>query len=128
MDATVLAKAQMQAKRIYILLNEVLDVSCQLAEALDRDDQVTVRMLVSMRNEPVRKLQQARKALEEQRDSLPSGEKARLAELLNGAAPAVEEEKMLAGQVGANQRLLKQVLELDERINRKIAREKSIYR
>ena len=35
-------KAHVQTKRMYTQLNEVLDISRQLAEALDRNDQVTV--------------------------------------------------------------------------------------
>ena len=66
MEASILLDAHVQAKRIYNLLNEVMDVSRQMAEAVDRDDQVAIQMLVSMREEPVRKLQRARRALEEQ--------------------------------------------------------------
>ena len=70
MEASILLDAHVQAKRIYNLLNEVMDVSRQMAEAVDRDDQVAFQMLVSMREEPVRKLQRARRALEEQRNAL----------------------------------------------------------
>ena len=34
----------------------------------------------------------------------------------------------LAAQIGANRRLLEQVLELDRVLNRKLTREKSIYK
>ena len=56
METSALMDAHVQAKRIYNLLNEVMDLSRQMAEAMDRDDQVAIRMLVSMREEPVRKL------------------------------------------------------------------------
>lgn len=124
---TVLLDAQVQAKRMYSLLNEVMDLSRQLADALDRDDQVAVQMLVSMREEPIKRLRQARRVLEEQRDSLAPKSRARLSALLNGEAPESPEEEPLAGQVGVNQRLLRQILDLDEGINRKLAREKSCY-
>ena len=52
MEASILLDAHVQAKRIYNLLNEVMDVSRQMAEAVDRDDQVAIQMLVSMREEP----------------------------------------------------------------------------
>lgn len=128
MEASTLLDAHVQAKRIYNLLNEVMDVSRQMAEAMDRNDQVAIQMLVSMREEPVRKLQRARRALEEQRNALESETAQRLSRLLNGEAAETEAEAPLAAQVGANRRLLEQVLELDRVLNRKLTREESIYK
>lgn len=127
MEASTLLDAHVQAKRIYNLLNEVMDVSRQMAEAMDRDDQVAIQMLVSMREEPVHRLRQARRALEEQRDALEPEEALRLTQLLNGEEAKTEAEAPLAAQIGANRRLLEQVLELDRVLNRKLTREKSIY-
>lgn len=128
MDASTLLDAHVQAKRIYSLLNEVMDISRQMAEAMDRDDQVAIQLLVSMREEPVRKLRQARLALREQRDALGPEESGRMTELLNGGEPQTPEEAPLAAQVGANRRLLEQVLELDKVLNRKVTREESVYK
>ena len=127
MEASILLDAHVQAKRIYNLLNEVMDVSRQMAEAVDRDDQVAIQMLVSMREEPVHRLRQARRALKEQRDALEPEEALRLTQLLNGEEAKTEAEAPLAAQIGANRRLLEQVLELDRVLNRKLTREKSIY-
>lgn len=127
MEASTLLDAHVQAKRIYNLLNEVMDVSRQMAEAMDRDDQVAIQMLVSMREEPVHRLRQARRALKEQRDALEPEEALRLTQLLNGAEAKTEAEAPLEAQIGANRRLLEQVLELDRVLNRKLTREKSIY-
>lgn len=127
MEMSVLLKAQGQEKRMYTWLNEVLDLSKQLAEAVDRGDQVTIRMVLSMRGEPLEKLRLARRALEEQRDALAPKDAGRLTELLNGMAAEREEEEALATQVALNDRLLKQVVEMDKVINRKLGREKSIY-
>ena len=127
MEASVLLKAQVNTKRIYLLLNEVLDLSSQLAQAMDRDDQVTIRMLISMRREPIDKLKQARSVLLEMKHELSPEDALRLTELLNGADAQEKEETELANQVRANQRLLEQVLALDKRLNQKLARENSIY-
>ena len=127
MEASTLLDAHVQAKRIYNLLNEVMDVSRQMAEAMDRDDQVAIQMLVSMREEPVHRLRQARGALKEQRDALDPEAALRLTQLLNGEEAETEAEAPLAAQIGANRRLLEQVLELDRVLNRKLTREKSIY-
>ncbi len=128
MEASTLLDAHVQAKRIYNLLNEVMDVSRQMAEAVDRDDQVAIQMLVSMREEPVRRLREARQALEEQRDALEPEAARRLSQLLNGESAETEAEAPLAAQIGVNRRLLEQVLELDRVLNRKVTREESIYK
>lgn len=127
MEASILMDAHVQTKRIYGLLNEVMDVSRQMAEAVDRDDQVAIQMLVTMREEPVRRLRLARQALVEQRESLGPEKAERLSQLLNGAEAETEEERPLAAQVGVNRRLLSQILNLDRVLSHKLAREKSIY-
>ena len=128
MEALTLLDAHVQAKRIYSLLNEVMDISRQMAEAVDRDDQVAIQMLVSMREEPVHKLRQARRALKEQRDALEPESALRRSQLLNGGGAETEAEAPLAAQIGANRRLLEQLLELDRVLNRKVTREESIYK
>lgn len=127
MEASTLMNAHVQAKRIYNLLNETMDISLQIAEAMDRDDQIAIGMLVSMREEPVKKLRRARKALEEQRDALKPREAEDLSRLLNGGEPKTEAEEPLAAQVSTNRRLLSRLLELDKVLNRKLARSESIY-
>ena len=67
MEALELQKALSLEKRMYALLNEAFDISKQLAEAIERGDQVTIRILLSMRREPLESLRRIRRALEEQR-------------------------------------------------------------
>lgn len=121
-------KALVQSKRMGNLLNEVLDLSQQMAQALDRNDQVAVEMLIAMRQEPITKLEETKRALQEQSAELEDREQAlRLALLLNGGEPERPEEAPLAEQVAANGRRLKQVLDLEQTLNRRIARDKTIY-
>ena len=119
--------AHVQLKRIYAALNEALDLTRQLADSVDRDDEISTQMLVSMRQEPTDKLAQAHQALEEQRRSLSADDAARLATLLKGAESERAEESPLTAQVSANQRVLRQLVDLDRVVNRKLARGKSIY-
>lgn len=128
MDTSVLMDAHVQTKRIYNLLNEVMDISRQMAEAVDRDDRVAIQMLVAMREEPIKKLRVAQQALAQQQAALAPEQAARLGQLLNGAEAASEAERPLAAQVSSNRRFLSQVLELDRVLNRKLAREESIYK
>ena len=128
MEAPALLDALVQLKRSYTALNEALDLTRQLAEAVDRNDQVTIQMLVSMRQEPADKLALAQQALLQQRAALPDLDSVRLAALLKGAAAETEGESPLANQVGLNQRVLKQLVDLDRVVNRKLAKDKSIYK
>lgn len=127
MEASALMDAHVQIKRIYTALNEALDLTRQLADAVDRDDQIATQMLVSMRQEPTDKLAGAHQALAQQRQALPDADADRLAAILKGAEAETEAEAPLAAQVGVNQRVLKQLVELDRVVSRKLAREKSIY-
>lgn len=117
-----------QSKRLGTLLNEVFDLSQQLGGAIDRQDQVSVEMLVAMRQEPIEKLLDTDQALRDLIVAPQDPEKAvRLSALLNGAPPQSKEEQALADQVASNARRLKQVQELDRIINLKLGKEKSIY-
>ena len=122
-----IADAHVQTRRIYNLLGEIYDLSQQLADALDRDDQITVQMLLGMREEPIRKLAETKEILMRQVTEAGAEDAEHLRALLNGKAAAVENEKGLAEQVAVNMRMLKQVQELDEHLNRKITRGKSVY-
>lgn len=117
--------AYAQARRISQLLNEILDLTRQLADAVDRDDKVSIQMLLSMRQTPINQLKQADQTLAELCATLPS------AASVQGEDPMAQQtsEKMppLPEQLASNQRLLKQVRELDEAVNRKLARENSVY-
>lgn len=127
MEQKYLLDAHVQARKMYNLLGEVRDLSQQLAEALDRDDEVTIQMILSMRHEPIGELTRIQEVLREQAENAAQAGDGRLRELLNGAEAAVPEENGLASQVAMNGRLLKQVQALEERLNRKISRENSIF-
>lgn len=119
--------ALVQVRRMYNLLGEVESLSQQLAEAIDRDDQVTVQMVMAMRGEPIQSALETKEMLKQQVAAMESQEAERIRALLNGAPAQEEADKPLADQVAANDRLMKKILTLDRVINQKIAREQSIY-
>lgn len=122
--------ALVQMKRTGNLLNELEDMTRQLGEAIDRNDQVSMQLLAAMREEPLAKLQDADRALREQLEALPDRDEAgRLAAILNGgpAQPGERTQQMLCEQVAANRRRLKQVMELDRVLNQRLGRERSVY-
>ena len=80
-----------------------------------------------MREEPLGKLRRADLSLKELGGGLEAADADRLTAMLAGAEPERSEEAALCDQVGVNRRLLRQIIELDERTNRKLAHEKSVY-
>lgn len=128
MDKAKLMDAHVQVRRVYNCLGEVKDITLQLMEAVDREDQVSVQMLLAMREEPLHGILQARAALRQQEEELSPEEGKRLREILDGAPARSPEEVALVNQVAANIRLLEQVKEMDKPLNHKISRNKSVYR
>ena len=118
------------AKRIGNLLNEVEDISGQLAEAIDRRDEVSMKMIVAMRFDPIQKLSVADKALREHLADLADDKDIeRIRAILNGDESAAqgELEQSLAQQAMTNIRQKERVMEQDKILNKSIARDKSIY-
>ena len=122
MDRQLTMDALAQVRREGAMLNEILDLSRQLAEAVDRNDQVVIQMLVAMREEPILKLKSAQRALHRLRGGLSEQAEPELIAALDGVGPSA-----LSGQVAANARILQQILDLDKVINQKVSREKSVY-
>lgn len=127
MEQARLLDTHIQLRRVYNLLGEVMDLSRQLAEALDRNDSISAQMLLAMRGEPIKQLDDTRETIRRQIDAVPAEEREHFRALLNGKAAAAPEEQSFAEQVAANARLLKQVQELDKALSAKIARGNSVY-
>lgn len=121
LDLTVLERKK------YNLLSEVMDVSRQMGEALDRNDDVSVRMLVAMRQEPILRLEELKQAGAVRLESLPPEDRDRVRALKEGASPRGAEEETYCAQAGSARRLLERVLELDERLSRRLAGSGSVY-
>ena len=124
--------ALVQMKRTGNLLNEMEDLTRQMGEAIDRNDQVSLEMLIAMREEPLGKLQEADQAVRDQLELLTDKlEAAQLASMLGGGPPADAGERIqqhLCEQVATNNRRLKRIMDLDRQLNERLARENSVYR
>ena len=119
--------ALVQMKRTGNLLNEVEDLTKQMGEAIDRNDQVSLEMLIGMREDPLGKLQAADQAIRDQLEQLTDKlEAAQLASMLNGGTPldpAVRTQQQLCDQVATNNRRLKRIMELDRQLSQRLGRE-----
>ena len=123
--------ALVQMKRTGNLLNELEDLTRQMGQSIDRNDQVSLEMLIAMREEPLGKLQAADQAIRDQLELLTDKlEAAQLASMLNGGLPAdsnVRMQQQLCEQVASNNRRLKQIMELDQQLNQRLGREDSAH-
>lgn len=121
LDLTVLERQK------YNHLSELMDLTRQLGEAIDRGDEVSVRILVSMRNDPLVGLEELKKATRLRTEALSREERERVEELNSGASPEDENETLYVNQAGSARRLWERVVELDQRLNRRMAGDDSFY-
>lgn len=114
-------------RKKYNLLSEVMDLSQQLGEAMDRNDDVSVRLLLAMRQEPILKLEEVQRAVNLKREALSPEDLELVTARSDSAAPASEDEGTYRSQAGSVRRLLERVLALDERLNRRMGGKDSFY-
>lgn len=117
----------LQKKKQAIRLNEVSDLTNQLAQACDRKDEVSIKLVMSMRQEPLLRLTEIDEEIRNWLESVPEETAIRMAELLNGAEPEKPEEKALSAQVDSNRRLLERIMSLDKTISARMGGKRSFY-
>ena len=122
LDLTVLERKK------YNYLSETLDLTQQIGDALDRNDQVSLKMLVALRQEPILCLNELQHTIQTRRQDLPPEDQERVTALLSGASPRTAEETSFQQQAASVSRLLNRVVELDKVINLRMAGENSFYR
>ena len=110
-----------------MLLVEANDLTKQLAQALERKDQVSAQLLLGMRETPLRTLREIADSIEDYILSLPEESAIRGHELLLGAAAEDDSEVPLCDEVARFQRLLKSVMDLDRSISLKVGGNNSLY-
>ena len=116
-------------RRIGNLFNEITDITTQMADAIDRRDEVSVGLIIAMRSEPIERLSIADRALRNHLHELDEEDSQRIRAILNGEEDRAIDpiEKILAGQAAMNIRTHHKLVELDKVLSRKLAQDKSIY-
>ena len=106
----------------------MLDLTEQIGQAADRNDQVAMRMLVAMRQDPILSLAEVDDTAKTRLEGLDREERERLEELRSGADQARNDaERTFLEQSGRTRRLLERVVELDRRISLRMAGDHSFY-
>ena len=127
MDSRILDALYLKARRLFIKLVEFEDISRQLAEAVNRKDEVSVQMLLNMRAEPANQLEEIQQGLRQQVLDLPEEDAIRAREILEGGEAQDANEAALCGQVSQNRRLLLRCQETDKRISMGLDSRRSFY-
>lgn len=109
-------------------LTEAQELTDELSQALQRQDQVSVQMFLSMRQTPINRLREFQALRRKQLASLPERELGEMENLLSGAAPGqTSTEQSLSRLAGQNRHLLERVLQEDRRISTRLGGKKSFY-
>lgn len=116
-----------QQKKLFHKLTDVCILTEQLAEAVDRKDEVSVQMVLSMREEPLLHLMEIEDGIRSGLLTLPENDAIYMSALLHGAAPQSPLETQLSEQIAMNTRLLERVTALDKRISLKLGGKESYY-
>ena len=116
-------------RKVLRKLNEALGITRELAEAVEREDQVSVRLLLSSRQMPLLELLELDGAMDLKRCELSGADEAAFDRLVTRRGAAEDSaEQELADQLARNRRVLYQLTQLDRRVSEKLCRERSIYR
>lgn len=128
MDSQVIAAALATERKCYAALTEVMELTQDLSDAVQRQDQVTVQMFLSMRQEPINQLKEYRRLQRKRCASLPEEESAALWKVLTGkGADGTGQLQDLEKVVGQNQSLLERIQQADRQVSVRLGGKKSFY-
>lgn len=114
-------------KRCYHKLVEAIDLTRDLSEAVDRNDQVSLGLFLSLRQKALLEMQEIRSLMQLKRLELDPSEVEAFDRLLAGETAESPLEQPLVEQIAANRRLLGQLEAMDRRVNEKLCGEHSFY-
>lgn len=117
-------------KKMYAALTEVAELTTELSEAVNRQDQVSVQIFLSMRQDLIDQLLNCRAQLRWLCAELPTREGAMLRRLNAGSLGESELSPSgldLLRQVKNNRALLERICQADERVSRSFGGPNSFY-
>lgn len=130
-DQELWTQIMMQAQARYRVFDEVLRVTGEIAEALSRDDRVSVQMLLGMRQDEIQHLYENEQKIYRLLDCASAAEREEILKLLRGEGEPSEEEsfeKTKVGEIGKrSKRSREKIIELDRAISTKLAGKDSFY-
>ncbi len=122
-------KLHVLIRKKYNLLNETYDLTKHVAESIDRKDQVTLVRFLSEREEALRQLTLLKEEIDASYGNEAKPERKRIKALIQGKGEGNDnKEEALRKQAISTRELYDKVVELDKRVNVRIAGEDSVYR
>lgn len=108
-------------------LVEVDSLTGQLAQAMDRGDQVSVNMVLAMRGDPISQARELEDSARAYLLTLPEEDAIRGRELLDGSPAQDPGEEALSSVVAQNRRVLERIREADRRLSLRLGGRHSFY-
>lgn len=121
-EQAIMAAVSTERKR-YNALTEVMELTQELSQAIQRQDQVSVQMFLSMRQEPINQLWELQ-ALQRKQCIAQPGLEALLSGTQAGQTPIAQSLVKLAEQ---NRSLLERIRQADRQISIRLGGKKSFY-
>lgn len=118
-------KLLVQLRKRYTALTEMYDLTVQMGEALDRNDRTSFSMLLSMRQEPVLRMQELDGNIQRIVETDAPDIEVRWQALVAGDTPRDADEQMVVNQMQQNKRVIDRLVPIDSRINRVLTERKS---
>lgn len=114
-------------KKFYAKVVETLSITNELREAVEREDGVSIRILIAERQRPLLELQETQEFIKLKRLDLTKEDALQFDRLVAGGDATSPAEYPVAEQIQRNQSMLSRLIELDKRINQTFCGDKSIY-
>lgn len=114
-------------RTMYTTMSEVYELTNEMLDAVKRQDRVSVRMYLKMRQDPISKLCNLREKLELYCTTLSPEPAQELRDILSGKVSAQDELAPLCKLVAQNQHLLNRTIQADQQLNQMLAGKKSFY-
>ncbi len=114
-------------RKLYAKISETTDITQELSDGVERNDQVSVELFLAMRQRPILEMEEIRSRIELKRVELNPQDALRFDELLSGAPAENRDELPLTKQLSMNRRFLTRLTELDCLVSRKLCGNQSHY-
>lgn len=116
-------------RKMYGALSELQETTIELSDAFKRQDQVSFRLYLGLRQDSINQLVECRTLLKKQCMGLPASDKEHLEKILAGDAIVEQDlEKRLIDLVKKNRNTLERIIQQDRVINQRLGGKNSFYR
>ena len=114
-------------KQMYLKLVEAVDLTQQLTESVNRNDDVSITLFLNLRQKTLFELQELTATLDLMHLDFSPQAAEKFSDLRSGAEAESPAERLIADCILSNTRITKRLAELDKAVNQKLCGEKSFY-